>query len=133
MGRLIQARGADVPVLELAPLDIPGVRYSASAIAIQRIDTAPARMQQLLDAAALPVEWVEGLLRDLGRVGGCALSTELMALGRRTLEFPSRYGHLEDVAGRGGHDPGGSQGPFPAPRSAVPFRIHDSTTCALRQ
>lgn len=98
VARLISARGAKLPVLDLAPFDLPGLRPSASAIAIQRIDTAPARMRQLINEAALPVEWVEGLLRDLGRVAGRALPTELSALGRRTLEFPSKYAHLDHVA-----------------------------------
>lgn len=100
MGRLIQARGADVPVLELAPLDIPGLRYSASAIAIQRIDTAPARMQQLLDAAALPVEWVEGLLRDLGRVWGGVRFAD-RADGTRAQDFGVPFA-LWPPRGRGG-------------------------------
>ena len=98
VGRVIMARGSHIPVLEWAPLDLPGLRRSASAIAIQRIDTAPARMRQLIDEAALPVAWVESILRDLGRAAGYSLPPELSALGRRTLEFPSKYPRLEEVA-----------------------------------
>jgi len=96
--RIIKERGSNIPVLELAPLDLPGLRRSASAIAIQRIDTAPARMRQLIDEAARPVVWVEHLLRDLGRAAGHSLPPELSALGRRTLEFPAKYSRLEEVA-----------------------------------
>ena len=110
--RLLQARGSNLPVLEVAPLDLPGLRRSASAIAIQRIDTAPARMRQLIDEAALPVTWVEGLLRDLGRTAGHSLPPALSALGRRTLEFPSRYARLEDVSEAIGLTPGALKARF---------------------
>ncbi len=95
---LLRAAGSHLPVLELAPLELPGLRRSRSAIAIQRIDTAPARMRHLINEAALPIDWVEGLLRDLGRAAGHSLPPELSALGRRTLEFPSKYARLDEVA-----------------------------------
>ncbi len=44
------------------------------------------------------MDWVEGLLRDLSRAAGRALPPELSALGRRTLEFPSKYARLDEVA-----------------------------------
>ena len=109
---MLRARGSDLPVLELATLDLPGLKRSPSAIAIQRIDTAPARMRQLINEAALPVDWVEGLLRDLGRAAGHALPPELSALGRRTLEFPSRYARLDEVAEAVGLTPGALKARF---------------------
>ena len=133
VARLIQGRGADIPVLELAPLDLPGLRYSASTIPIQRIDTAPPRMRQLINEAALPVDWVEGLLRDLGRVAGHALPSELSALGRRTLEFPSRYGRLDDVAGAVGMTSGVLKAHFRRRALPSPFCLHNAAMRALRQ
>ena len=110
--RAIKARGSDLPVLELVPLDLPGLQRSASAVAIQRIDTAPARMRQLINEAALPVDWVEGLLRDLSRAAGRHLPPELGALGRKTLEFPSRYARLDEVAKAVGLTPGALKARF---------------------
>ena len=130
---MLRTRGSDLPVLELATLDLPGLKRSPSAIAIQRIDTAPARMRQLINEAALPVDWVEGLLRDLGWAAGHALPPELSALGRRTLEFPSRYGPPRR-GGRGGRAHAGSaQGAIPTAGLAVALRIHDSITGAVCQ
>ena len=136
VARLIRTRGADVPVLELAPLELPSLRRSPSAIAIQRIDTAPARMRQLIDEAALPVAWVEGILRDLGRVAGHALPLELRALGRRTLEFPSRYGHLDDVAAAVGMTSGALKAHFRRRDLPSPFayttRLRALCACELQ-
>lgn len=110
--RMIRETGSHLPVLELAPFDLPTLRRSASAIAIQRIDTAPARMRQLMNEAALPKDWVEGLLRDLSRAAGHPLPLALSALGRRTLEFPSRYARLDEVARAVGLSPGALKARF---------------------
>ena len=119
--RAIKARGSDLPVLELVPLGLPGLRRSASAIAIQRIDTAPARMRQLINEAALPLDWVEGLLRDLSRAAGHPLPLELGALGRKTLEFPSRYARLDEVAEAVGLTPGALKARFRRQDLPSPF------------
>ena len=57
----------------------------------------------------------------MGWVAGHVLPPELSALARRTLEFPSRYGHLDDVAGAVGMTSGALEAHFRCRALPSPF------------
>lgn len=110
--RAIRSHGPDLPILELASPDVHALRKSEFPVAIRGIDDAPPRMRQLINQAALPMEWVEGVLRDLSQAAGARLPLELASLVRRSLEFPSRYSRLETVAGSVGLSAGALKARF---------------------
>ena len=114
-GRLVQAIRAiapDLPVVELAQLDGLSLRSPPPVVVIPPVDTAPARMRQLIDRAALPMTWVERLLRDLGQAAGSPLPPGVRSLGRRVLEFPARYSRTGDVAAAVSLTPGALKARF---------------------
>ena len=53
--RAIRAVGQDFPIVEIARLDVLSFSSPPPAVVIPPIDTAPARMRQLIDQAALPM------------------------------------------------------------------------------
>ena len=123
-GRVVQAIRAiapDLPVVELARLDILLLRSPPPAVVIPPIDTAPARMRQLIDRAALPMTWVERLLRDLGQAAGCPLPPGVRSLGRRVLEFPARYSRTGEVAAAVSLTPGALKARFQRFELPSPF------------
>jgi AraC-like DNA-binding protein len=110
--RAIRAVGQDLPIVEIARLDVLSFSSPPPAVVIPPIDTAPARMRQLIDQAALPMTWVERLLRDLGQAAGSSLPLGVKSLGRRVLEFPSRYSRTSAVAAAVGLTPGALKARF---------------------
>jgi len=58
------------------------------------------------------MSWVDGLLRDLGRVSGSPLPLELRALACRVPEFPSQYALTEGVTGNVRLTPGAMKARF---------------------
>lgn len=110
--RTIRSHGPDLPILELASPDVHALRKSEFPMAIRGIDDASPRLRQLINQAALPMDWVEGSLRDLSRAAGARLPLQLAALVRRSLEFPSMYSRLETVAGSAGLSAGALKARF---------------------
>ncbi|MCH8810236.1 MAG: helix-turn-helix domain-containing protein [Gemmatimonadetes bacterium] len=135
MVRLIRGIGSKLPILEVAPVDLRGLRGSTTPVATRQIDVDPVRLRRLIEQVARPMSWVEGMLRDLGQVAGRPLPLELRALARRVLEFPSRYALTEEVAGAVGLTPGAMRARFrrlglPSP-FAYTVRLRALCACEL--
>lgn len=70
----------------------------ATGFAVSRVDDHGARLRRLMQEAAGPLPWVEGVFRDLVRASGVGIPPVLRGLGRRVMEFPSRYDDLHALS-----------------------------------
>ncbi|NIP60348.1 MAG: helix-turn-helix domain-containing protein [Gemmatimonadetes bacterium] len=70
----------------------------ATGFAVSKVDDHAARLRSLIQETAGPLPWVEGVFRDLVRASGRGIPPVLRGLGRRILEFPSRYDDLHALA-----------------------------------
>lgn len=91
------------PELPRLTLTSPALRAWEAArrnqgFAVSRVDDHGMRLRQLMQSTVGPLPWVEGVFRDLVRVGGQRLPRGLRGLGRRVMEFPARYDDLGAVA-----------------------------------
>ena len=133
--RLIRGIGSKLPILEIAPFDLRDLRGSTTPVVTRQIDVDPVRMRRMIEQVARPMNWVEGLLRDLGRLAGRPLPLEVRALARRVLEFPSRYALTEEVARAVGLSPGAMKARFRRRGIPSPFaytvRLRALCACEL--
>ena len=112
VARLIRSIGSELPILEVAPLDLRSLRGATTTVVTRQIDIDPFRLRRMIEQVARPMSWVDGLLRDLGRSAGRPLPLELRAFARRVLEFPSLYARTEEIAGNAGLTPGAMKARF---------------------
>lgn len=94
--------GTSVPLLTLAPATLEAWRDSHRLVgfAVRRVDDHGRRLRSLMaDAAGSGSgRWVNALFRDLTAAAGRSLPGSLRGMGRRILEFPSRYTDLHAMA-----------------------------------
>ncbi len=135
VARLIRSIGRELPILEVARLDLRNLRGSTTTVVTRQIDIDPVRLRRMIEQVARPMSWVDGLLRDLGRVAGRPLPLELRALARRVLEFPSQYALTEGVAGNVRLTPGAMKARFRRRGLPSPFaytvRLRALCACEL--
>lgn len=89
-----------VPLLVLVPSILQAWRDSHRMVgfAVRRVDDHGRRLRGLMEEASGGEHWVNALFRDLSSASGRPLPGALRGLGRRVLEFPSRYSDLHPVA-----------------------------------
>jgi len=92
--------GEDVPVLNIVPATLESWRDSHRMVgfAVRRLDDHGRRLRTLMTRSASQDRWVDRLLGELSSATGRRLPGSLRGLGRRILEFPSRYSDLHAVA-----------------------------------
>lgn len=91
----------ELPLLGLtgSTLDAWENSRRSGGFAISRVDDHARRLRSLMNSISGPLPWVEGIFRDLRRATGHRLPRPVRGLGRRVLEFPSRYEDLHALAG----------------------------------
>lgn len=95
-----EARDGDLPRVVITPSILRSWRNArnASGFSVSRVDDHGLRLRSLIRATSGPLGWVERLFADLSRASGHSVVGAVRGLGRRVLEFPSRYEDLHAVA-----------------------------------
>lgn len=90
----------ELPALALtdATLRVWDAERRAAGFAVTRVDDHGARLRRLMQETTGPLPWVEGVFRDLVRASGMGIPPVLRGLGRRVLEYPSRYDDLHALS-----------------------------------
>lgn len=70
----------------------------SGGFAVSRIDDHGHRLRRLMHSLSGPIPWVERIFRHLRQLTGGGLPAPLRGLGRRVLEFPSRYEDLHALS-----------------------------------
>lgn len=99
--------GVGVPLLGVAPATLRAweMAWETDGFAVSPMDDSALRLRRLMEEAAGPSEWVEGVFADFSRLLGRGLPASLRGFSRRTLEFPAKYFSLaamEAVTGLSG-------------------------------
>lgn len=95
-----QALEVTIPLLVIGPSTLQSWRdaHRLVGFAVRRVDDHGRRLRVLMTRTAGSNHWVNDLFRDLTSAAGRPLPEALRGLGRRILEFPSRYPDLHPVA-----------------------------------
>lgn len=93
-----------IPVLTIEETTLRSWRdaHRMVGFAVRRVDDHGRRLRTLMARSASPERWVNGIFRDLSSAAGRSLPPSFRGMGRRVLEFPSRYRDLGSLAGLSG-------------------------------
>jgi len=91
---------AGIPLLRIGDATLRSWRdaHRMVGFAVRRVDDHGRRLRSLMARAARPTDWVNATFRDLSSGAGRPLPPPFRGMGRRVLEFPSRYRDLRSLA-----------------------------------
>lgn len=100
LGDPVELTGEGLPLLRVGERTLRSWRdaHRMVGFAVRRVDDHGRRLRSLLARSAGSVQWVNGTFRDLSSAAGRSLPNSFRGMGRRVLEFPSRYRDLRSLA-----------------------------------